>query len=129
MGIQEPEKDFIPLEIGILGEATAKTQELANAICSMARIAVLHAPYPGQLATGGNLALPLNPPDNPIGPVCRFSIYHLMEVNSPLGTFSHSHHGGLAMTKLKNLAKVIRSKNSGPFEITFDVMFSESETI
>ena len=27
--------------------------------------------------------------------------------------------------KLKNLAKVIRSKNSGPFEITFDVMFSD----
>ena len=27
------------------------------------------------------------------------------------------------MDKLKDLAKVIRSKNSGPFEITFDVMF------
>ncbi len=29
------------------------------------------------------------------------------------------------MTKLRDLAKVIRSKNSGPFEITFDVIFSE----
>jgi hypothetical protein len=29
------------------------------------------------------------------------------------------------MTKLKNLAKVIRSKNAGPFEITFDVIFSD----
>ena len=28
------------------------------------------------------------------------------------------------MTQLKDLAQVIRSKNSGPFEITFDVMFS-----
>jgi hypothetical protein len=84
---QEPVKNFLPLEIGILGEATAKTQELANAICSLARVAVLHAPYPGQLATGGNFAIPLNPPDNPIGPVCRFSIYHLMEVESPLELF------------------------------------------
>lgn len=29
------------------------------------------------------------------------------------------------MTALKDLAKVIRSKNSGPFEITFDVMFDD----
>ena len=29
------------------------------------------------------------------------------------------------MTKLVNLAKVIRSKNSGPFEITFDIMFDD----
>lgn len=27
--------------------------------------------------------------------------------------------------KLKDLAKVIRSKNSGPFEITFDVIFDD----
>ena len=29
------------------------------------------------------------------------------------------------MSKLKDLAKVIRSKNAGPFEITFDVMFDD----
>lgn len=29
------------------------------------------------------------------------------------------------MTKLKDLARVIRSKNSGPFEITFDVIFDD----
>ncbi|MGC3986802.1 MAG: DUF4387 domain-containing protein [Pseudorhodoferax sp.] len=29
------------------------------------------------------------------------------------------------MTQLKDLAQVIRSKNSGPFEITFDVMFAD----
>lgn len=32
------------------------------------------------------------------------------------------------MTKLKNLAKVIRSKNSGPYEITFDIMFPDKES-
>lgn len=87
MGDLEPEKDFVPLEIGILGEVTAPTQELANAICSSARIGVLHMPYPDQMATAGNFAIPLNPPENPIGPVCRFSIYHLMEVDSPTELF------------------------------------------
>lgn len=29
------------------------------------------------------------------------------------------------MAKLKDIAKVIRSKNSGPFEITFDIMFAD----
>lgn len=32
------------------------------------------------------------------------------------------------MTALKDLAQVIRSKNSGPFEITFDVMFKDADT-
>ena len=87
MGDLEPQKDHVPLEVGILGEVTAPTQELANAICSNARIAVLHLPYPGQMATAGNFAIPLNPPENPIGPVCRFSLYHLMDVASPLALF------------------------------------------
>ncbi len=87
MGDLEPLKNAVPHEVGILGEITASTQELANDICSDARITVLHGPYPGQLATGGNFAIPLNPPESPIGPVCRFSIYHLMEVETPLELF------------------------------------------
>ncbi len=31
-------------------------------------------------------------------------------------------------TKLIDLAKVIRSKNSGPYEITFDIIFNDKET-
>ena len=31
-------------------------------------------------------------------------------------------------TKLTSLAKVIRSKNSGPYEITFDVIFKDQST-
>lgn len=83
----EPEKNDLPHEIGVLCEVIASTQELASAICSNARVALLHGPYPGQLATGGNLALPLNPPDNALGQVCRFSVYHLMEIDDPLELF------------------------------------------
>ena len=88
MGELEPCKT-IPHEIGILGEVTAPTQELANAIASDARISVLHMPYEGQLATAGNFAIPLNPPESPIGPVFRFSLYHLMEVDSPVDLFPY----------------------------------------
>ncbi|MGI4809460.1 MAG: acyclic terpene utilization AtuA family protein, partial [Janthinobacterium lividum] len=35
----------------------------------------------------GNFALPLNPPENPIGPVCAFTVYHLMEVDDPCELF------------------------------------------
>ena len=87
MGALEPHRDRIPHEIGLLGEITAPTQEMANAIAGAARVVVLHMPYPGQICTAGNFAIPLNPPENPIGPVCRFSIYHLLEVEDPLALF------------------------------------------
>lgn len=32
------------------------------------------------------------------------------------------------MIKMKDLAKVIRSKNAGPYEITFDIMFSDIQS-
>lgn len=32
------------------------------------------------------------------------------------------------MAKLSELAKVIRSKNAGPYEITFDIMFPDKTT-
>ncbi|MGI8677465.1 MAG: acyclic terpene utilization AtuA family protein [Jatrophihabitans sp.] len=78
MGDLEPSTQ-LPHEVGILGEVTAPTQEVAKTICTLVRIGVLHMPYPGQLATAGNLALPLNPMDNPIGPVSEFSVYHVMQ--------------------------------------------------
>ncbi len=32
------------------------------------------------------------------------------------------------MPQLRDLAKMIRSKNAGPFELTFDIMFADSDT-
>ena len=32
------------------------------------------------------------------------------------------------MTRLAELARLIRSKNAGPFELTFDIMFDEADT-
>jgi hypothetical protein len=32
------------------------------------------------------------------------------------------------MTQLAELARLIRSKNAGPFELTFDIMFDDAQT-
>lgn len=32
------------------------------------------------------------------------------------------------MTKLNDITRVIRSKNSGPFQLTFDVIFNDTES-
>lgn len=39
---------------------------------------------------------------------------------------THTNSGNASQT-LRHLAKVVRSKNSGPFEITFDVIFDTQE--
>ncbi|KAK6200891.1 uncharacterized protein RJT21DRAFT_119836 [Scheffersomyces amazonensis] len=163
----------------LLGEVLSSNQELSNSIASMARIAVVHGPYPGQKATAGNLAMPVIPLEIPLGVHCEFNIYHLMKVQDSLKYFRSEKEILLfgedpSTTRLKNyqpeipesdssmsalqkaskdiknrpfnfpselnkpkdnnyvflhsLAKVIRSKNAGPFEITFDVIFPDVET-
>jgi hypothetical protein len=74
-------------EIGIVTEVAAPTQELANAICASARSTMLHYPYAGRKSTAGNLAFLYSPSDIPCGPVYRFSVYHLVEVDDPCELF------------------------------------------
>lgn len=83
MGKLEPKKDIIPHELGVIIEVVAKTQEMANTICSFTRSSMLHYGYPGRIATAGNLAFRYSPSDIPAGEVYEFSIYHLLTVNDP----------------------------------------------
>lgn len=83
----EPARNATAHELCIIGEVAAQTQDLATAICGRARTALLHAPYPGKMATAGNLGLPFTPLEIPLGEVCRFNVYHLMEVDSPTELF------------------------------------------
>jgi hypothetical protein len=87
MGELEPVRDMQPTELCIIGEVAASNQRLATAICGRARVAVLHVPYPGRMATGGNVAHPFTPLEIPLGEVCKFNVYHLMEVDSPTELF------------------------------------------
>lgn len=76
-------------EIGVLGEVSAPTQEMASSIAGFARTMCLHCSYEGQIATAGNFASPLTPLEQPAGPVYKFSLYHVMDVEDPTSLFPH----------------------------------------
>ncbi len=87
MGSFEPESVVAGHELGIVIEAVAEKQELADTVCSFARSTMLHYGYPGRIATAGNLAFPYSPSDFHAGAVYVFSIYHLMEITDPCAPF------------------------------------------
>jgi len=87
MGELEPDMS-IPKEVGVVFEVTAKTQDMASAICSSIRSSFMHYGYEGRKSTSGNLALPFAPSDIDFGPVYEFSVYHLMEVSDGMEMFS-----------------------------------------
>ena len=91
MGNFEPIKEITSHEVGIVIDAVADTQELANTVCSIARSTLLHYGYPGRLATAGNLAFPFSPSDVEVGAVYSFSIYHLLETNQPVELFKREY--------------------------------------
>jgi hypothetical protein len=76
-----------PTEIGLCGEVVASSQALATQACNLARIACIHGPYPHQLATAGNFAMPFPPFDIPMGQVCEFCVYHLLKDVHPTDRF------------------------------------------
>ncbi|KXT09845.1 hypothetical protein AC579_9293 [Pseudocercospora musae] len=160
MGAWETESHEVH-EIGVLAEVTAATQHTADAVASYSRTMLLHGSYEGQLATGGNIAFPLTPLETSIGPVFKFSLYHLMKVSDPLRFFPTQvlqvGRAGVADPQplfrrpamppkhlkavedvvaaplrpgpisIRDLAKVVRSKNAGPFEITLDILFANRQ--
>jgi hypothetical protein len=87
MGRLEPLLDHVPLELGIVIEAVAPTQQLADTVCGFARSTMLHCSYRGRIATAGNLAFPYSPSDFSGGEVFHFSIYHLMQVEDACELF------------------------------------------
>jgi hypothetical protein len=87
MGPSEPWREAPSHELGLIMEVVAPTQEMADTICAFARATLMHHHYPGRKATAGNLALPFAPSDVPLGPVYRFNVYHLLELDDPCGPF------------------------------------------
>ncbi|MDB5838114.1 MAG: hypothetical protein JWQ23_66 [Herminiimonas sp.] len=87
LGKLEPQRHIAPREVGVLIEAIAKDQELANYVLSLARSSFLHCPFNGRKTTAGNLAFPFSPSDVAGGEVYEFSVYHLMDVDDSLELF------------------------------------------
>jgi hypothetical protein len=83
MGELEVQDSHAPHEVGVVIEAIAPTQEVADSVLSLARSTALHYDFEGRKCTAGNLAFPFSPSDFQAGPVYEFAVYHLMETDNP----------------------------------------------
>lgn len=84
---REPVKDTKSHELGIIIDVVAKSQEIAKTICSACRSTLLHYGYEGRKSTAGNLAFPYSPSDIQTGPVYKFTLYHLVNMDDPCRLF------------------------------------------
>ncbi|WP_428487967.1 acyclic terpene utilization AtuA family protein [Rhodopila sp.] len=88
MAAREPLRDAMPHELGFVLEVVSRqSQEMANAVLGMARTNMLHTDFPGRLCREGNMAFPFSPSDIEVGPVYRFSVYHIAELDDPTEPF------------------------------------------
>jgi len=88
MAAREPVRRATPHELGFVLEVVAQhSQEMASAVLGMARANMLHTDFPGRLCREGNMAFPFSPSDIEVGPVYRFSVYHVAELNDPTEPF------------------------------------------
>ncbi|HEX4366381.1 MAG TPA: acyclic terpene utilization AtuA family protein [Rhodopila sp.] len=88
MAAREPLRDMIPHELGFVLEVVSQvSQEMASAVLGMARTNMLHTDFPGRLCREGNMAFPFSPSDIEVGPVYRFSVYHVAELDDPVEPF------------------------------------------
>ncbi|CAK7224572.1 hypothetical protein SCUCBS95973_005562 [Sporothrix curviconia] len=187
-----PTAGGLPGVVFIVGEALARTQADANSLASAARIACVHAPYPGQKANSGNFGMGIggrgergeegavevtasgsgsgsentgntsDSEDQKKGLLrfeavwagardgqritelpFRFDAEKAALVNtkavkkanangttsspalSTTATATATATTTTSSPTLGSLAKILRSKNSGPFEITLDVLFDD----
>jgi hypothetical protein len=87
MGAREPVQQVAGHEVGFVIEVIAETPEIAAAVLGIARTNMLHTDFPGRLCREGNMAFPFSPSDIPVGPVYRFSIHHVLELDDPREIF------------------------------------------
>jgi hypothetical protein len=89
MAAREPVREATPHEIGFVLEVVSRdSQEMASAVLGMARTNMLHTDFPGRLCREGNMAFPFSPSDVEVGPVYRFSVYHVAELDDPAEPFA-----------------------------------------
>lgn len=87
MGALEPIRTIEGHEACLIFEATAETQELATTIAAITRHQALHLPIPEWSGLITALACPYSPAYIERGPVYRFNINHVVEVDDPCEMF------------------------------------------
>ncbi len=87
MGEREPARQDPSHEIGFLVEVVAESQEMASFVLALARTQMLHTDFPDRMCREGNMAFPFSPSDCEGGPVYRFSMHHVVRLESPTEMF------------------------------------------
>ncbi len=88
MAEREPRRDAEPHEVGFVIEVVSQqSREMAAAVLGVARANMLHTDFPGRLCREGNMAFPFSPSDIDVGPVYRFSVFHVADVADPCELF------------------------------------------
>jgi len=87
MGALEPHNVIEGHEVGLVVEAIGRTAEEAHAVISVAWHTGLHHPVPEWEGLISNWAFPYSPPEMDGGPVYRFCVNHVVELDDPLETF------------------------------------------
>ncbi|WP_256977763.1 MULTISPECIES: DUF1446 domain-containing protein [Alcaligenaceae] len=87
MGAWEPHPDDAPTEVSLIAEVVARTQDIANAALSLARVTLLHSDFPGRMCREGNMAFPFSPSDIERGAIYEFMLQHVIEIDDPLRMF------------------------------------------
>lgn len=68
-------------ELGLLVQVLAPTQEIAHDVCTLIEGRMIGFPYPGAKTRTAHIAFPFSPLVHDSGPVYRFEVFHLTEVD------------------------------------------------
>jgi hypothetical protein len=126
IGPLEPEDGRKPKELCLCGETRASTQSQAIQVAGAARLACVHGPYPYQLATAGNFAMPFAPYDIPLGEISEFNVYHLLHKVDPIGLFPITYHSVDGTAKYEHPVTVSEMNKMSPSPL---VEKSEEEVV
>jgi len=83
MGAMEPLRGSPAHELCLIVEVVSDTADKAMAVLSIARVVVPKVDFPGRLCKSGNMAFPFSPSDIDVGPVYRFSVFHVLQGMDP----------------------------------------------
>lgn len=87
LGDSEPVKETKSHELGLIIDAVAPEQKVADAVCTSAVDFVAHMDYPNRLTTAANVAFAYSPREHRLGPVYTYNIWHLLELDDPCEPF------------------------------------------
>jgi hypothetical protein len=87
MGALEPDRSFVPHEVGIVVEATAPDQKTATALAQLTRQPLLHQPTTKWKGAITGFACLHNPATIDRGAVFRFNVNHVVLPDTPTSMF------------------------------------------